>query len=700
MATTKGQRNSEARKKYASKLALAEATKEKDYNDAVEIFKQMNYSEKDAKIAASVLRDKYYAELKRQLAKEAGLEDLKEEVLPMAGKDDADAAVEEPEDDHVELEEDLDDDRLEGIEEDAEEVEEPDFGGEGLDLDSEEPVLEDVNELPGEEGELIEEIDVPGGKLRVVFEPSSGEEVEDVSSLEEPFGDDEEFAEDEFRSDEEGLDEEPLGEPLTEDRGEIGEEEMPRDRKALLARREAERQKILASVGKRKVTAEELYKTDKLNDRHLGDDTARSGDGRESPSLKSFRMEQSQEHGVAGPGEDGKTMTLQGSEGNSLKKDPNYLYFDAPTDMAGTLLQQENARGKMKFEGEYGDLAKQSVTFANAPVPSEGGEKSFGEFETPTQLDTTKQRKVTVASSEDEEGLELTLDEVRSDGQLRAAFEYLTSKKYASNALRRFKENQNEDKLRQKVANKECDAYEENNEEVHIVECEDCKGRFVLSRSAIQDEYCPGCQATIAKAVQLVKESEVNRQQWSEDWGEELCEAEGNSVTRDPNGDGGFKTQGKKGGAPKDKNAHDMELNAGEFEKEAENEALKRTLAETSRNAARKTEAYRTAARMVGAGLIDSSDVEEQAETLLDDNMSVEAMKSFCDHAVKLAQRERKSVVAAHSTSMTKTASSGLARNFSMVNEGPATFGDQLRNLFTAPSVDDFDDKGRRVYRR
>ena len=171
-------------------------------------------------------------------------------------------------------------------------------------------------------------------------------------------------------------------------------------------------------------------------------------------------------------------------------------------------------------------------------------------------------------------------------------------------------------------------------------------------------------------------------------------------MTRDPNGDGGFKTQGKKGGAPKDKNAHDMELNAGEFEKEAENEALKRTLAETSRNAARKTEAYRTAARMVGAGLIDSSDVEEQAETLLDDNMSVEAMKSFCDHAVKLAQRERKSVVAAHSTSMTKTASSGLARNFSMVNEGPATFGDQLRNLFTAPSVDDFDDKGRRVYRR
>ena len=68
MATTKGQRNSEARKKYASKLALAEATKEKDYNDAVEIFKQMNYSEKDAKIAASVLRDKYYAELKRQLS--------------------------------------------------------------------------------------------------------------------------------------------------------------------------------------------------------------------------------------------------------------------------------------------------------------------------------------------------------------------------------------------------------------------------------------------------------------------------------------------------------------------------------------------------------------------------------------------------------------------------------------------------------
>jgi hypothetical protein len=450
---------------------------------------------------------------------------------------------------------------------------------------------------------------------------------------------------------------------------------MPKDKEKILAAREAERQKIIASVNKaerRKILSEVINDNVVGKDRGLGQDTAHSGDGRGKPSTNPFKMEDSKKLGVGGPGEEGKVTTLQNSAGNSLEDDPNFLYFDVPTSMLGTVLQQENAKGRKRLEGEYGDLVSKSVEFADAPVPTEGG-AGFSEFEVPTQLETTKQRKVTVAAKEEA----ITLEDVKKDGNLRAAFEFLKNKKYASKV---YSTNNDEKTLRQKVANKDCDAYENNEEDVRIVECEDCGGRFVLSQSAIHNEYCPGCEATIEKAVQLVKESEVNKEMWREDYGDELCEAKGNSVTRDTNGDGGFRT-------------------SGQMEKEAENEALKKVLAEVKVNEARQKEAFRTAARMIEAGLIDASELEEQANLMLTEGMTAEAMRLYGDQAVKLAQRNKKSVTANTEKRLSKQA--GLARNFSVPTQSEsADLTKSLANCFSRPNEESWDENGRKLNRR
>lgn len=702
MATTKGQKTIEMlKRKVASKLALAEATKSADFDTAVSEYKELGYSTKEAKVAATALQNKYYEEYRKSIIAEAGLAEEDFDVQAEAD-DDADALDTELEDDdEVTLEDDAPEGEADDMLEDAEDMDVEEEGG--FDLDSEEPVLEDENDMPGD-GNVVEEIQVPGGVLKVVFEPSEG------SDLDEEFGEGEEVGMDDVDGDidVEGADlddevdefggEEDVEEvgsrpvPLMRAERGLGGLAMPKDK---LAAREAERKRILSAVNaaeRKKILAEVLSENEKPKDIGLGDDTARSGDGRGSASVKNFKTENSGDLAVAAPGEEGKSMTMQNSEGNSLKSDPDYLYFDVPTSMPGTVLQQENARGRMKLDGEYGDLAKQSVNFVDAPVPTEGGE-DYAEFEVPTQLDTTKQRKVTVASSETEEGQELTLDEVKRDGQLRAAFEFLREKRYASSV---FSDNNDERKLRTKVATKDCDAYENNEQEVRIVECEDCNGRFVLSQRAIQDEYCPGCQATIAKAASLVKESCVDKAMWKEEYGEDLCEADGESVTKDPNGDGGFRTQGKEGGAPKDKNARNMGLHEGEYEKVAENEALRKVLADTKYEQTRTAEAYRTAARLAQSGIIEASEIQEQVDQMLSEGMTHEAMRLYGDQASKLAQKTRKAVVAESSVGTRRQASTGLARNFSVAqSDEPVELTTRLANCFSRPNTEDFGDNGR-----
>ena len=708
MATRKGQTPIEiVRKKLASKLALVEATKDEAYDTAVDAFMSLGYGKKEAAVAATQLQKESLAKLRKEILAEAGLdEDFDEE----AGADDA---AEAPDDelgsDNVEFEDDMSDGEDEGMEDEDPFAEPGDDMDEDDDLEGPDALVEEEdNEMPGD-GEVVDEIEVPGGKLTVTFTPSGegdleggldeGDDLDGELGGGEDFGPEMEEGEDLESEPEMGMEEEvePVRGPSRR-MPELGKkdfgglERMPQD-KALLAARKAERNKILAGVNaaeRRQILAEVLSDNEKPKDIGLGDDTARSGDGRGKPSLKSFRMEDSSEHGVAGPGEDGKTMTLQNSGGNSLKSDPDFLYFDVPSGMGVTSLN-ENAKGTMKLDGAHGDLASQRVDYVDAPVPSEGGE-NFAEFETPTQLQTTKQRKVTVASSENN-GHDLTLDDVMKDGQLRAAFEYLKENKYASSL---FAKNSSKDTLKYKVANKICDAYETNGKEpVRIADCEDCGGKFVLSQSAIHDEYCPGCQATIRKAVQLVKESS------NADYGDELCEAGPNSVTGDPNGDGGFKTQGKIGGAPKDKNAKDMGLNEGQYEKAAETAALKKTLAETKYEQSRVAEAYRTAAKMVAHEMINASEMEEQVDQMLGEGMTAEAMRLYGDQAVKLAQRTRKSVVAENSVGMQRTASSGLARNFSVAStDAPVDLTSRLANVFTSVRPEDFGEDGRKKNRR
>ncbi len=691
-------KNSIKDKRVAAKLDLAEATRDESRKQAEELLEAMDYDDNTKKLVASALESKWQKELRKKIL--AG-EDAEYE-------EDANEVDHEPDDDGDDSEESEGKEKgrfSDTVEEWTEDVEDDAEGDFEIEPESNEFADEFENETPGEKSIDLRE----GEELQISIKEDSGEEEilrlilegPSDSSFDEKFG--EEMGDEDLgpvapgsELDDLSLEEdEPLGElngGLDDELLGGGKKDMPEDmdveKERFLARRKAKRREILQKLANNN-------NEDPVS-RGFGEDTAHSGDGRGTASTKPFTMEDGLM--VAGPGEDGKTVNLQNDGGNSLKSDPEFDFFDVPTENEEFLLNR-NARGTMGFEGQYGDLLKQDIESADQRIPTEGGE-DFLEFDVPTQLDKiTKQRKGIVAKNQ---GTKKTLTAEKLNIFLEQKREDLIKKEYGKKV---FAENYKKENILKKIALNECDAIEGNNDPVQAVQCDECNTLVVLSTKAQDEGYCPACAAIDEEAKRIAREALAKNKPAKEasmaDYGNELCKDERGE---DPNGDGGFRTQGKVGKAPKKQNARDMELDKGQFEnKEAAIEKLSNALREEKTKMARVAAAYDAASSMADAGLIKAAEIKDQVAKFMQGDMTVHAIKNFEETAVLFAndQQKKRIAEASVSRSMQKTSGSeGLTQMYDIKTDPkPVNTTEMLKNVFSVLKEDDFDEYGRKKIR-
>lgn len=700
----------ERRLAMAQKETLRELSEE-SRNDTLEIMKAMRYAEKDGEVLAKALAKKY----SRNLEKTAGIADLKSDL----GMDE-----EDQKDEQSDFASDDEESVAPAAEEGEEDKEKPKAqkpkGKSDEDDDDNVEFEEDVEESPivnEKEFDLSpnEEVvlDLPGnGEIIVRFNPKGDDEEEEMEGEEpgELMPVDEAGEAGEFGGGGElggvGEIQFPFGDVGPEDS--LGGEEMSEEKLAHLIK---QMQRLAAAEEK----ADGPNNNVKPNpDKNLGDDTARSGDGRGTATTKPFKTEDAQNGPVADHGKDGATMRLQRDGGNSLKSDPGFQTLKVPTHH-GDLLMQDNMNDAMVFSGDYGDLVKQSIDSSDLQIPTEGG-AGFPEFELPTQLpETTKQRKTIVAEvlasldPEDRKVLaELLVGEAAESeteaeplSPVEAAVSEVAQSLIARGVAREmFAQNENPEVVMRKKANRECDAYaNEAQEPVDDWRCEDCGAKVVLCTSAQNDGYCPAC-ATIVKEAQRIVEAELE----TGDWGDEFCADERGE---DPNGDGGFRTQDKKGKMPLDKNARDVELRNATFEKEAANEIdyWKRAFAEERVKASRYAQAVKTAAKMYAAGMVEGRDadtaIDGQAQELMAQGLDVHAMKYLEDQVITIAaQRNHERARMARAASTQE--SPGLMTAIAMRQPAESKSVDivsELSNVFTRPRLEDWDEDGKNKIR-
>jgi len=110
------------------------------------------------------------------------------------------------------------------------------------------------------------------------------------------------------------------------------------------------------------------------------------------------------------------TMTMQGSEGNSLREqNPTFAKQDVPT-MNPELLGLKNELSGVKKEGSPEDSSMYEANFdLFTGVPSEGLDPDFNEFEVPTQMQKSQFNLVT-ASNDSEAAEEYLYNELVSNG--------------------------------------------------------------------------------------------------------------------------------------------------------------------------------------------------------------------------------------------------------------------------------------------
>lgn len=110
------------------------------------------------------------------------------------------------------------------------------------------------------------------------------------------------------------------------------------------------------------------------------------------------------------------TMTLQGSEGNSLREqNPTFAKQDVPT-MNPELLGLKNELSGVKKEGSPEDSSMYEANFdLFSGVPSQGLDSDFNEFEVPTQMQKSQFNLVT-ASNDSDAAEEYLFNELVSNG--------------------------------------------------------------------------------------------------------------------------------------------------------------------------------------------------------------------------------------------------------------------------------------------
>jgi len=715
----------EQRLAMAQKETLRELSEE-SRNDTLEIMRTMRYSEKDAKALAKALSKKY----SRNLEKTAGIADLKsdvgmdeedqkdddgdfashdEESVEPAAKPGDKGKDKNKEDKHdsVDFEEDL--------EEDGDESDDSyDFDGDKDDFDAEAPNVDEKEFDLSPNEEVV--LDLPGnGEIIIRYNPKGeSEELGELGSEEEPM---EDSMEDDMEDDMGGPGElEPVEESGAQMFGgmtpedNFGGEEMSQEK---LASRYVDQWSKIAEASDETSGPNNNVKPNP--DRNLGDDTAHSGDGRGTASTKPFKTQNAVDGPVADHGKNRPNMRLQRDGGNTLKSDPGLQKFETPTKNADLLMQTES----MTFSGEYGDLIKQSIESSSLDIPTEGG-SDFPDFELPSQMpETTGERKTIVQVAEvlaslddkDRKILAQILSEDSEDGAEDGAEEHLSEVEAAVSQVAKsliakgvarelFAENESAEIVMQKKASRTCDAYTNSRQEpVDDFSCKECGARVVLCTSAQEDNYCPACVA-IVKEAQRIVEAELN----TKDWGDEFCADERGE---DPNGDGGFGTAGKKGRAPVDKNARDMELRNAEFEKEAANEVdyWKRAFAEERTKAARYAQAVKTSAKMYTAGMLEGNNadtaIDEHARELMEQGLDVHAMRYIEDQVVTIAAQRNQERGKMARAANAQHDGPGLMTSIAMrqPTEKQVDIVSELSNVFTRPRPEEWDEDGHKITR-
>ncbi len=641
------------RRKLAARLALADDTDEKDFQRAVSLARSLGNSDKDSITIATAMRNKFRKQLRAELKKEAeGILDIQGLFPKEFGN------VDKDEDDRIDTNEGLETSKEpeREIEEVADEAEDAEDADEAV---IEEPPVEPEKEPEIEfSGEAKEEVSlVPGEPLEIQLPDGdvislSFETTDKDLNIEENVLDEEEpLYEDEPEPEENEINIGDIGDEITE------EDEMPKE----------------ASKVSRKVTAK--VEDVKPRDRNLGHDT-------EGANPKPFQTDGIRAVGT--PGDDGATMTLKGV--NPMEgENKTFEYFDVPTALLDERFLTHNAKGTLTLDSASGDLVDQFKDMNLDPgtaIPTQGGDKDFWgwdkkfeNFEVPTQNPSmTKQRKTTA--------------DVDIPEMLKAAKNHVLNSKHAE---RLFAENLDDNILKQKQAGKICDHC--NNEvksNVVAVNCKECNANVVLCEDAYDKGLCPGCASVDAEAARLVSEAAVSNE-LTKDYGDEACVAEGQSITRDINGDGGFRV-GK------------TEDNDTEKEVEASVEVLnlRQALKDNQLQAAREKAAIKAAYRLAQAGVIEEGQIEATIEDLMNDNTSVTALNHLSDQMVEFAKRVKANQIKESSVQTSnEPIHTGFSKNFVMAssqdNLQKPDMKELLSNVFTRPTEDQYDSKGRKI---
>lgn len=430
-----------------------------------------------------------------------------------------------------------------------------------------------------------------------------------------------------------------------------------------LKQRKAQRQalrQILASQEVEDIAPDDTKK--------LGDDTSHGG--------KSFQMEDAT-HGVANIGntETHATMKMTNSEGNSLLTDPGFVPNNIYTRLPADLMMNANAKDLQQFTNQKDGLFTKTIEGSDTPDPIPttgmgadfwGWDKGFQAFDVPTQLDTTTQRFPIVQQ--------------------------------ATNDWKH--------KVVTASMNRECMGCHESIGRVEPLECEDCGSLYALCEACVQDEHCPTCASrSAASNANNMRNAEVN---WDAYCGtakdrQEVCED--NRGDGDPNNDGGFHASDKMGRAPKKSDAREMNVDAGQFEKEASKkiENLSRQNQALQIQMARMAKAQEVAYEMVANGQLAPEEVAPQVEKWVADNMSVTAMENFRNLAAKMGRRDFQTRLSETSKNgMERTASPHKIRAASLpfnpnpsVQYGAGELTDALTEMMKSslPSRDDFDER-------
>jgi len=353
----------------ALRLAELQVTDKEDFNSCVnDMVKTASLNKDEAAIVANAIRAKYLP----SVAREAGMDEMhvnKMINLDGGAEQTADFANDETEDDEIEMHQFEDDEDMDDMDEDIED-DEDDLED---DLNDDEDEVDDVEEM------ATFEIEVPADMVDVA-QKAVQKALDNLLGGEDDMDMDDEDMDEDMDEEDEDLDgdmDEDMDVDMDIDDDEMEDNSEPKMHtsngvnkmtKQALAARRAEREAILKKIA----SEEEQY-----------------------PASAGFKYNEDM---VNMPGEkEYPSMTLEGSEGNSLKEqNPSFADAKVPTNMPDSL-QFPDVYKPSKFEGSGDGSLEYTVDWDSLENPSEGLDSKY--FEVPTQMPSMP-HKTTVAQAQ------------------------------------------------------------------------------------------------------------------------------------------------------------------------------------------------------------------------------------------------------------------------------------------------------------